>query len=173
MIKKISTVMILAIVALSVQAQDIYFDAIKKDIAKYNTARINEDFETYVDYINDEVVSKAGGTEAMVTLEREKATVNKSVGFSTISAEPISILEVVPAGKQLHTILTQEEVIQVADRDFMRTGYFLAVSDDAGESWKFLDLEPYTQEGIKAYITDFNDTLVIPSPEPAILITKK
>ena len=47
----------------------------------------------------------------------------------------------------------------------MKTAYFLASSNDDGQTWTFVDLEPYDQESIKTFVPSFSGELEIPKVE--------
>lgn len=167
--KKILLITTLAFLAFSLQAQD-YFGAIKKDVAKFNSAIVSQDYDTYIQYLNPDILEKAGGKEVMIQVEKDKAVANASVGFKTESIVPVKMSEIVNAGAELHTIVTQEEVIRVADSKFKRKAFYLAATRDGGETWTFVDLEPYTVDAIKLYIPDYNSALKFPAAEPAEII---
>lgn len=147
-----------------------YFSTIKTEIAKFNTAVISGDYDTYTTYLNKSVLEKAGGKEVMIQVEKDKAAANASVGFKTLTIEPITMSKVVNAGAELHTIITQEEVLQVAESRFKRKAYYLGSTNDGGKTWTFVDLEPYTVDAIKLYIPHYNEDLIFSAAEPAEII---
>lgn len=145
-------------------------EAILRDAEIYNKAFMDENFEKMVAYTVPSVVKIGGGAELMVDVEKDKKAMYESQGAQFISILPLAVDRIVEDEGYYQAILTQEVVMSIADSRFKRNAYYLAVSQDVGETWTFVDLEPFTTESIKTYVPYFSDKLEVPTPDLAEII---
>lgn len=137
---------------------------ILSQVKEFNNALLNENYDEYVKMMNPAIVKLGGGEELMAKVEEEKMATFSSMGMKYKSFKAEGVGEIVNSGNELQAILTQSVEMGLKDDSFIKTSYFLATSVD-GETWKFLDLEPYDYETVKDYIPNFSDELSYTAPK--------
>lgn len=130
------------------------------------------DFHNYVDRTYPSIVEMAGGKEAFKRNVKLTADAWKNAGFVTNSLTFESVVPVVQAGEELHTIVTYRAEYLLNENTFVGNVYFLAISSDKGEHWKFLNLDSYDKEGILDFIPNYNTALAFPIIEGPVLKEK-
>lgn len=140
-------------------------ETLLRDVKEFNNSFLKKDFVKHVDYTIPYVIEMAGGKEVM--LENIKANYEMTTAGSVeyVSIDPLEPGEIILAGKELHAILPQKVINKYGTTKFVKTGYFLAISQNEGKSWTFLDLEPYDSKSIKMFVRSFTGELEIPEVE--------
>jgi len=150
------------ILGTSVDAQNIYKDAIVLDANKSATAHMVQDVSTYMGFMHPNIIEMGGGKDLM------KDIISTQIGtFKQMNVEMVSInfedpSTVVTAGEELHCTISGIIKLKLGEDDFDTPINLLAASQDSGESWKFIDLALYNAQSLKLYLPDYNDALVLP-----------
>jgi len=166
---KFLTMLFLTTFSLSVNAQTST-ETLLRDAKEFNESFLQKDFEKHVDYTVSYVVDLAGGRDLMIDNVKSMYEMMTQGGTQYESINALEPGEIITAGKELHAILPQTVINKYGDARFSKTGYFLAVSQNEGKSWTFLDLEPYDSESIKAFVISWSGDLEIPEVEMPQLI---
>ena len=145
-------------------------EAMLRDAAVFNNAYMQKDFTKYVDMMVPSVVEVAGGSAIMVDNVKETYKLTSGGGVVIESIEPSKPGKIMLAEEELHALIPQKSINKIGTTKFEKTSYFLAVSDDDGKSWKFLDLEPYDAESLKTFVPSFTGEIEIPEVAQPILI---
>ena len=155
---------VFSIICVSVNAQS-QVENLLNDVAKYNAAFLDKDFEKVVNMTIPSVVEKAGGTELMtkISIEEGKTIVNSGVYIEKLTPEKPG--KIMIAGEDLHAILPQVVTLTVGKTIVKKQAYYLASSSDDGKTWTFLDLEPYDIDSIKDFVPSFTGEIEIPFVE--------
>lgn len=159
-------VFIFGILSLHVHAQSQVENMIR-DAKKYNAAYLANDFELFTDMIIPSVVKLAGGKERMVKISKEHYHTMTANGMKYISITPKKPSKIMLGGEDLHAIIPQHVITKIGEDKFARIAYYLANSNDEGETWTFVDLDPYDAESIKIFVPSFTGDLEIPPVEYA------
>jgi hypothetical protein len=133
---------------------------------------IKGDFQNYVDRVYPPIVEMAGGKEPYMRNIKLTADAWKNAGFVTRNLTYESVLTAVQAGEELHTIITYKAEYLVNDNTFEGNVYFLAISNDNGIHWRFLNLDSYDKEGIVDFVPNYNSALAFPLIEAPVLKEK-
>lgn len=145
-------------------------ETLLRDAKEFNASFLQKDFEKHVDYTVSYVVDLAGGRDLMADNVKAMYDMMTQGGTQYESIEALEPGEIITAGKELHTILPQKVINKYGDTRFSKTGYFLAVSQNDGKSWTFLDLEPYDVKSLKTFVISWTGELEVPEVDIPQLI---
>ena len=147
-----------------------YDEAIKRDGATYNKALVSKDYETYVNMSIPAIVAMGGGKASMISVAKEHEEMYKQNNMSIESIEVEGIGEVYNSKDALHVVIGQRKIIKLGDKRFESISSYLAESKDDGNTWKFLDLEPYDKESLSLFMPDISADLIVPGVGEALEI---
>lgn len=171
MINKLLTLLLVSFITFGLNAQS-QVENMLRDAKSYNKAYLDKDFKKFVDLTVPSIVELAGGAEIMTDVSKEQYNTMVSIGMKFVSISPNKPGKIMLAGDDLHAILPQRVVTKFGDDEYAKTAYYLASSNDDGETWTFVDLEPYDAESIKIFVPSFTGELDIPEIEYAEIINK-
>lgn len=150
------------ILGTSLNAQNIYKDAIIADANKSAKAHMVQDVNTYMTFMHPNIIKMGGGEELMKDIISTQIGTFKQMNVEMVSIDFEDPSTVVTAGEELHCTLSGMIKLKLGDDDFDTPINLLASSNDSGENWKFIDLALYNAQSLKLYLPDYNDALVLP-----------
>jgi len=171
MINKFFTILFFVLVTFSLNAQS-QVENMLRDAKTCNKAYLNKDFKTFTAMNVPSIVEMAGGADVMMKISKEQYETMVSAGMKFVSISPNKPSKIMLAGEDLHAILPQQVVTKIGDNEYSKISYYLASSNDEGNTWTFVDLEPYDVESIKVYVPSFTGELEIPAVEYAEIVEK-
>lgn len=163
---------LMILISSSIWSQD-FNSKIKTFAEEYNQTLIDHDYERIVALTDEDVVMKGGGVKLMVDVEKQKHEFMTASGISIISISPDALISTAINGNEVQAVLSQEIILSVADSKFKKTGYYFVRSKDRGETWRILDLEPFTDDSIKEFIPTISPDITIPEPVQGEIIKDK
>ncbi|HXV78007.1 MAG TPA: hypothetical protein VD788_16985 [Candidatus Polarisedimenticolaceae bacterium] len=155
---------VLSLVALvgGAAAAGQYEANVRRDVAAYFDALRVSDFPTLAGLTCPAVVDSVGGYGAFITslqaMDRERAAQGIEWGEVTIE----SVSEPVVAGEQLHVLIEVRQQIGSPSGKTKKKTYMLGVSEDAGDSWTFVDATKLDAANKQKLFPEFNDALKLP-----------
>lgn len=162
------TFLFLVAISFSLSAQGKYDKEVTKGAKMLTSALQIEDYATAVEYFHPNVIAMAGGKASLRSILKETAEMKKKDGFDIIQTTTLGSGDYIDAGNEIHTIVGQEQVFKLGNMKFKTDVYLLAISDDNGTNWKYVNLEAYNQDNIKIFFPNFNDNLKLPAPPIAV-----
>lgn len=141
---------------------------IKAQATKMAEAFTAQDYDTFFQYTYPPLLKAAGGKDGMA--KSLQAALSKlkddSIGFQSVSiGAPSSVYK---AGTELHALIEQTIVLNVKGGTLTQQAWLLAVSDDNGNRWYFVDTAPLTNENISKAFPHFNKALVLPAKKKPV-----
>lgn len=170
--KKIFILFALVSIAINLNGQS-QVENLFRDAKEFNQAYLENDFDKFTSLMIPSIVELAGGHDIMVKVSKEQFKTMTSEGMEFVSIKPLKPGKIMLAGEDLHAILPQEVITKLGKDKYKRTAYYLASSNDDGDSWTFIDLDPYDSESIKTFVPSFTGDLEIPEIEYAEKIEKE
>ena len=135
---------------------------IKQQAEQYAQAIKNGDYAALMEMTYPAVVTEMGGEfEAKDKLEAYVGNL-MSGGMKLDKITTGEPSEVVKAGSELHAIISQTVSLKVPGGFLDTKINLLAVSDNKGKSWKFIDTSRYKADKM---VPNFNSSLKIPQVE--------
>jgi hypothetical protein len=174
------TLLILTLVALCSELAnaDPQTERIRKLAAEDSAALTSGDYARLVQLTYPKVVEMIGGRDKMIeTLQRGSEDM-KARGSAILGAEVGEPKDVVTAGDKQFAIVPMTVRVQVADGTLRSKGFLIAVSEDRGKTWTFIDgaglvREPGKEkEKLAQILPDFPSQLSLPAREQPVLEPK-
>jgi hypothetical protein len=130
------------------------------------------DYTTFVDHLYPKMIESAGGKKALVQLMSQQigAMQKQGMAFEKVTVgEPGEIFK---AGTELHCLVPQTITIKMQGKYITSTTHLLAVSENQGKSWYFVDTSNGSPEKMKQMFPNWNNKLVIPRPTQPVYSDK-
>ena len=146
-------------------------EKIKSDAEIMVKATLNNDFKTLAQYTHPTLIRMMGGTDAMIALLNKSMAEMKSKGASIVDGiigQPGKIIEI---GKNLYSVVPQKVIMQSNGTKFFTNSSLLAISENKGESWYFLNVGSDNDENIKLLLPEISGKIDIPKGTKPIVIT--
>jgi hypothetical protein len=136
----------------------------QRDATAMSKAFLAGDFETFANYAYPNMVKLAGGRKKLIDTLKKGMAEMKGEGFRFLSSTVGPPTELVKAGNELHAILPQQQVIEVAAKhgELHGMGHLIGVSSDSGKTWTFIDAAGATPETIRQVLPSYNPKLKVP-----------
>lgn len=106
----------------------------------------------------------------MVKMTKTNKDAYKAAGMILEEIKFLNSGPVVASGNELQCLVTFSYVLNINDHRYGGENYLLALSDDKGESWTFVELETYDEGSIRDFIPGFSDQLIFPTIKGAELL---
>jgi hypothetical protein len=133
-------------------------------------ALLNSDFKTVIAHTYPKAVNIGGGKEKMLQMMSNGINQMKAQGFAF---EKITIGQpgkFYKAGSEIHCLVPQQLIMKTSKGRMSANSNLLAVSNDGGKNWSFLDMNQGTINSVKQLFPDFNSNLIIPKPMPPVML---
>ena len=167
--KKIFISLLFAAYIVPAYSQNIDTNKLKAQATEMAESLMKEDYITLAKYTHPKVVEMMGGPENMAAIITNMLEEMKAKGF-TFKAASVSLTPLkAKAGNQVHAIVTQTIVMGVPGGTVTSNSSLLAITDDNGEHWHFIDMAKLTDmDKIKAILPNYNPDLKIPAKQTPI-----
>jgi len=126
---------------------------------EYLNSYIQKDWEKYMNYTHPNIVSLAGGVGVLVKVEKESLEMYKSIGFDLVEAKISREIKNIKTDKEIQAIISASIVMTNGKNEVEAPTKLFAISVDAGENWKFVNLSHYDVENINQFVPEFSADL--------------
>jgi hypothetical protein len=137
-------------------------NAVQQQAKLMGEAFLKNDYETFARYTYPAIVKAMGGSKRMISALSQ--TVNdmraKGMFFSGISVDSPS--NIVRSGKELQCTLQQHTVIKLANGRAVVTSTLIAISQDGGKDWWFIDTSNKDVAAMKKSLPNLSADIIIP-----------
>jgi hypothetical protein len=134
--------------------------------------QLKGDYLSYAKMNIPQVVELSGGAEIFAKNIGSMKESWKQAGFITKEISFLEAGEILKKETNHQLILSYKVVYSMGENEFVGKINLLAISEDAGTTWKFLDLESYDLSGIKEFVSNYNDNLIFPVFEAPVMVEK-
>lgn len=141
--KNLLLAILLCATDLTGMAQDVRIE-IKQAAEKCAKSLLTGDYEGFATYTHKRVVALMGGKEAMVAVLKREIERMRSEGYDFADAVIGNPAEPVKIGTWVTALVPEEVIMKVPGGRLHQDAFLLAVSEDDGKHWAFLDLGPIT-----------------------------
>jgi hypothetical protein len=160
MIKNLIYAAIILVLPLAVQAQDTA--VVKKEANILAQAMIAGNYETLLDHTYPKAVKIAGGKQKMMAIVNTGMAQMKTQGIVFENASIGTPGKFYKAGTEIHCLVPENLTMKLPNAHIISHSYLLAISNNGGKTWSFLDLNNSSSEKVKQLIPNFNPALIIP-----------
>jgi Sel1 repeat len=141
--------------------------------AESNAALISGNYARVADFPYAKVIEMMGGRDKMIETTRQTVEDMKDHGVTIIGIEVSEPERVVAAKDKLFAVVPQVVRMVGPKKTARATGFLIAVSEDAGKNWSFIDgAGLQDRESLAQLIPDFPAELSLPKKEPPVFEPK-
>jgi len=154
-------ILFLFIIPLTVVAQDTTL--VKKQATRFAKASFNGDYKTVIDLTYPKLVEYSGGRDTMQKLISSRIEGLKKQGVIAFDGYVDSPGKIHDAGGQLHCIIPEVITMKVFNGRYVNRTYLLAISDNNGKNWTFMDVGKMPLSLLQRLVPKYNLDLNIPT----------
>ncbi|MBC7902288.1 MAG: hypothetical protein H7Y27_02660 [Gemmatimonadaceae bacterium] len=172
--KNLGKLLMLCMMALSVtvaQGQGLA-TVIKEQAADMARALLKKDVEKAVKYIPPKLVESAGG---MPKLMAARDTANKYMAQFGAEIKKITIGnpgKIYTYKNELQSLVPQTTELKVMNMSITLESSLIAISQDKGANWYFVDTTIFRGEQLKKSLPDISPEIVIPKMKPPVIVNQ-
>ena len=151
-------------------AQNPYRDQILQQARLITRATEKNDFSTLAKKAYPKLQEQMGGIAQMTQTLKEKSKRLFSMGIDLKEiqlGEPDSLCT---AGSEIHCLVSQTIIFETPPGKLKQESWLLAISNNEGKDWYFIDVSNLNEKKIKELFPNFNATLKIPAEKKAQLL---
>jgi hypothetical protein len=144
-------------------------ERLKEQAAECGKAFVEGDFARLADYTHPSLLAKVGGREGMIAFLKKGVAEMKAEGFeplSYVNADPSQVLVV---GRQTYAVVPGTLKMRMSSGVLVSETFMLAVSSDAGKSWKFVSGSAADAAKLKILFPAAAGRLKLPAEKPPTL----
>lgn len=139
--------------------QEKYYEILTVEVDQMGKALINEDYVRFSQYNHPVLVESYGGRERLIDLLRANARHFRDNQTTIESIDLKEIIDIQSDRNSIQILLTQEIVFQKAGEIVTEVQKVIAVSEDNGDKWYFINIEGKSQEEVAAFFPALNANL--------------
>jgi hypothetical protein len=146
--------------------------------AEDSAAITSGNYARLVDLTYPKLVELMGGRDKMIEMLRRGAQDMKAQGSVILGAEVAEPKEVVTVGDKQFAIVPMIVRVQVPEGTLRSKGFLIAVSEDRGNTWRFIDgaglhkTQGGEREALAQILPGFPTQISLPSWEPPVMEPK-
>jgi hypothetical protein len=137
-------------------------DTIGREAQQCANALVSGHYETFARCTNSKVVSALGGKEAMISVLKRGETDMRKKGIRMTSASIGTIDEPKKIGPWLTSKAALHLVMSVPGGKLHQDSTLLALSDDGGKRWTFVDLASGDKQGFDKIFPELKGQITFP-----------
>lgn len=160
-----AAVMMLGLAAIAAGSE--LTDRIRAEAQRGADALIRGDYETLIAMTHPRVVAEMGGHDAAVGTVAQSIAALKAQGITLESGVIETPSEPVAVGALVAVIVPQTKVLRTPTGRFRSHGHLLAVSEDGGARWSFIDSGTLTPANLAEYFPALVGLITLPAQPEA------
>jgi|GEM_PF-3179387 len=145
---------------------------LNRDVTAMMKATIANDFAVLAKYTHPLVVQMMGGADRMTAYLTNEFKKMQEQGVAFSDAQAVLPEKVIAVGTELYCVVPQKVVMAYGSKRITNTSSLLAVSNNGGSTWRFVDAGGMTDEQIKQYFPKIYGKLTIPKRSEAKELTQ-
>lgn len=156
------TVMVLvAAIGSTAQADDVQ-NRIRKGAVVAGASLVKADYKVFADSMYPRLLELLGGSEQLIAMLEAGREQMRSTGADIVAMEVKDVSAPVVAGSEKHAVVTYTLQMAVSGGTLYQEAYLLAISQDDGSTWTYVDGNGLSPEKVGILLPDFNKALVLP-----------
>jgi hypothetical protein len=161
--KLLTKLFVLLLLPVALYAQDTA--SVKKQANIVAAALVAGNYGVVVDHMYPKVVQMGGGRAKVLQLMTAGIKQMQAQGVSFENATIGTPGKFYKAGTEIHCLVPENITMKVGSSTMHAGSNLLAISQDKGKTWSFLDLNKNTIASIPKIFPNFNKDLKIPEPK--------
>jgi len=136
-------------------------DLLNSQLNEMRELFLAEDYEAFSNYTYPKVIEMMGGKESMIQATRNSINQMKNEGYQIIDIKYKEASDFLKQDDELQCSLTQELTMQLPQGKILAEYTLIAISNDDGQNWKFLDTSGKSKETMFKYFPNLNPEIII------------
>lgn len=132
---------------------------IKDQVSIMGKALTKGDYNTFVAYNHPVMIQSYGGKEKTISLLRSTLDELKKSGRSIQDVSLAEIYDMTHDGKKIQAIITMKVIYSGTENEKTEIQKMIAVSDDGGANWHFINIDGKTKAEMLKFFPDLNPNL--------------
>jgi hypothetical protein len=165
--RAVAATLFITLLAAAASAQEGLGEAASKQLQaqaeECGNAFIKGEYGRLVDCTLPKLVELVGGREKMVELVRRDVEQGKAEGFEPLSSTHSAPTQVLRVGGQTYAVLPYKLRVRAPKEILVSDSFMIGVSNDGGQTWKFLSADSADDARLKVLIPDAAGKLKLPS----------
>lgn len=129
------------------------------------------DYKTFVKFTYPKVIQMMGGEDKMIAVLKQGIEQLEGQGFAVKSVHVGLTSQAAMAGTEIHTLVLQSLIMSAPGGTLTSNSYLLAISQDGGKNWYFVDTAPlHDERTLKAIFPNYNKQLELPEKQPPVFV---
>ncbi|MFM2233100.1 MAG: hypothetical protein RJB31_1801 [Bacteroidota bacterium] len=157
-------------VAVSAQANP---STIKSAAIAMGNALVKKNTEQFLSYMHPSMIKMAGGKEKLSVISDSALKVFEQFGGKVSRITYGNPAEIISYKKTLQSVITQTTTLTSFIGDAELSSSLIAISNDNGKSWTFIDTNMFGIKQIKSAMPDISPALVIPKAAAPKIMMKE
>jgi|694.fasta_scaffold09996_6 hypothetical protein len=157
-------------VAVSAQANP---SAIKSAAISMGNALVKKNSDQFLSYMHPSMIKLAGGKEKLRVISDSALRVFEQFGGKVSRITYGNPAEIISYKKTLQSVISQTTTLSSFIGDAELSSSLIAISNDNGKSWTFIDTNMFGVDKIKSAMPDISPSLVIPKAAAPKIIMKE
>ena len=133
-------------------------------------AMLRKDFDGFIKHIHPKLIELGGGKEKMRPYMDTLSTKMKGFGAEIKRITIGHPYKVIEYKNELQSTLPQTTEVSVLSGSVLIETTLIAISQDGGKNWYFVDTMMYKEKDLKTSLPDLSPDLVIPPQKPPKIV---
>jgi hypothetical protein len=143
------------------------------DAEKMAQSMISKDYEKYKPYIYKGLLNFFGSYDNVISMIITQRSQMEQKGIFLTNVEIEIFDKIYEIDSCLQCIISQNITLETADGIFLSEGYLLAISENQGENWQFVDIAGRNTNTFKMIVSNLHPDILIPELKKPVLIKRK
>ena len=130
-----------------------------EDIREMGEALAKADYERFVGYNLPMFIQNYGGKDKLIDMMQQILAEYEAGGVQIRGSEFKDILDIRNSGSNIQALLASEFRLRMDGRDSVINQKMLAVSEDNGNSWYYINLDGMTRDKLKGFYPQLIETI--------------
>jgi hypothetical protein len=136
--------------------------AIREGARQAAGAIVDRDYETLIDWTYPKLVRRMGGRERMLEAFQQGTRDMDSRGVRLLSVEIGEPEQLTHREPYVFAVVPESLTMQYPDGKASTHSVLIAISQDNGRTWKFIDRGPHDEDTIRGILAYFPSTITLP-----------
>lgn len=161
---------LLACTAATAQTRTVADTNALRDADAMQKAFLARDWETFARYVYPSFITSMGGKEMMIETVKDGLENFEKGGVKMVSFTPELPLGIIRHKKELQAVIPVTLVMTIPPSTYRRQTYMLALSNDNGAHWSFINTSGIDREMLKSIVPSLDRKLKIPRDGEMIVV---
>jgi len=147
--------------------------AIKSSAIAMGNALVKKNSDQFLSYMHPSMIKLAGGKEKLRVISDSALRVFEQFGGKVSRITYGNPAEIIAYKKTLQSVISQTTTLSSFIGDAELSSSLIAISNDSGKTWTFIDTNMFGIKQIKSAMPDISPSLVIPKAAPPKIVMKE